>query len=135
MKKAAVAIAVLAFIGMVDAFYISLKRGAGPIECHVTRGCQDVLTSPYSTFAGIPISWFGLAFYIAAFGSAVFQASGSANTLRFVFWLAFAAFAVSLLLTSIQAFVLHSYCEYCLLSAALVTAIFVISAAQKTNQA
>ena len=60
MKLRSILIALLAFIGMVDALYLSIKRNAGPIPCHVTRGCTDVLTSKYSEIAGVPLSWIGL---------------------------------------------------------------------------
>ena len=72
MKTRSVAIAALAFVGMIDALYLSIKRNAGPIPCHVTRGCTDVLTSKYSEIAGIPLSWFGLAFYLVILCLAVF---------------------------------------------------------------
>src|SRR5262245_38996342 len=127
MKARALVVALVAFIGMVDTFYLGLKRDSGPIPCHVTTGCNDVLTSRFSEVAGIPISWFGLLFYVFAFSAAVFEASGSARTLRWIFWPAFAAFVISLVLVGIQAFVLEAFCEYCLVSAALVTTIFLLS--------
>lgn len=126
MKARLLAIALLAFLGMIDALYLSLKRDAGPIPCHVTRGCNDVLTSPYSELASIPISWFGLAFYLVVFSFAVFEAFGFENLLEKIFWPALAAFVTSLALTGIQAFVLRAFCEYCLASAGFVTAIFVL---------
>ena len=73
MKIRPVLIAFLAFIGMVDALYLSIKRNAGPIPCHITRGCTDVLTSKYWEMAGIPLSWLGLAFYVTVFSLAVFN--------------------------------------------------------------
>lgn len=127
MNKRAVAIALISFIGMIDALYLSLKRNAGPIPCHVTRGCTDVVTSQYSALLGIPISVFGLVFYLFVFSLAVFQLSGTGNTLKWIFWPAAAAVAISALLVGIQAFALHAYCEYCLLSAILVLAIFLLS--------
>jgi uncharacterized membrane protein len=127
MKARALAIALVAFLGMVDAFYLSLKRDSGPIPCHVTTGCNDVLTSRFSELAGVPISWFGLAFYLFAFSAAVFEVSGSPNALRWLFWPALAAFLISITLTGIQAFVIRAFCEYCLASAALVTAIFLLT--------
>src|SRR5437879_10466505 len=72
MKTRSAVIAVLAFIGMVDALYLSVKRNAGPIPCHVTRGCTDVLTSRYSEIASVPLSWFGLGFYVVILSLAVF---------------------------------------------------------------
>ncbi len=127
MNRRAVAIALISFIGMIDALYLSLKRNAGPIPCHVTRGCTDVVTSQYSALLGIPISVFGLVFYLFVFSLAVFQLSGTGNTLKWIFWPAAAAVAVSALLVGIQAFALHAYCEYCLLSAILVLTIFLLS--------
>src|SRR5207247_10635382 len=73
MKFRSILIALLAFIGMVDALYLSIKRNAGPIPCHITHGCTDVLTSKYSEVAGIPLSWLGLAFYVTVFSLAVFK--------------------------------------------------------------
>ena|ERR1051326_1117359 len=129
MNKLVLGIALVAFLGMVDTFYISIKRGGPPVPCHVTKGCNDVLKSKYSTLAGIPISWFGLAFYLTVFSCAVFELLGSARLIRLVFWPALAGFLISLGLTSIQAFVLHAFCEYCLMSALFVTTIFILSAA------
>jgi uncharacterized membrane protein len=127
MKARLLAIAALAFLGMVDTLYLSLKREPGSVTCHVTEGCNDVLTSPYSELAGIPISWFGFAFYVSVFSSAVFAGFGSEKPLGWIFWPAAAAFLISLVLTGIQAFVLRAFCEYCLASAALVTGIFLLS--------
>ena len=127
MSKRAVGIALLSFIGMFDALYLSLKRNAGPIPCHVTRGCTDVLTSRYSELMGIPLSAFGLIFYVTVFSLAVFQISGVVKTLNWVFWPAMAGVVISAILVGIQAFALKAYCEYCLLSAILVLSIFLLS--------
>jgi uncharacterized membrane protein len=123
MKTRSVVIAALAFIGMLDALYISLMRNSGPVPCHITHGCTDVLTSRYSVIAGIPISLFGLAFYFVVFTLAIFEYFGS-RTLRLVFFPAGIALVVSGLLVGIQMFILKAFCEYCLLSASLVLGIF-----------
>ena len=135
MSKRVLAIALIAFLGMVDTFYISIKRGGPPVACHVTKGCNDVLTSSYSTVAGIPISWFGLAFYLLVFSLAIFDLSGSANVARIVFWPALAAFVISVCLVGIQAFVIHAYCEYCLMSALFSTSIFALSIPRRSRTA
>ncbi len=127
MKTRAALIALVAFLGMVDTFYLSLKRNSGPIPCHVTSGCNDVLNSEYSEIAGIPLSWIGLAFYFAVFSTAVFELLGTMKTLHWLFYPAGVALLVSALLVGIQAFSLKAFCEYCLLSAAFVTAIFFLS--------
>jgi uncharacterized membrane protein len=132
MKIRSAVIALLAFIGMVDALYLSIKRNAGPIPCHITRGCTDVLTSKYSEIAGIPLSWFGLAFYFAIFSVVIFSFFEDreypvSRLSGLVFYLAGAALIISAFLVGIQAFILKAYCEYCLLSAALVLTIFLLS--------
>src|SRR5579862_1714988 len=132
MKFRSALIGCLAFIGMVDALYLSIKRNAGPIPCHVTHGCTDVLTSRYSEIAGIPLSWFGLAFYITILSLIVFKLFEDANTplnfpLPFIFYLTGAGLVVSALLVGIQAFILKAFCEYCLLSATLVLLMFLLS--------
>jgi uncharacterized membrane protein len=127
MNKRALAIALLSFVGMFDALYLSLKRNAGPIPCHVTRGCTDVLTSRYSELMGIPLSVFGLVFYVFVFSLAIFEILGAGKTLSRLFWPATTGVAVSAILVGIQAFALKAYCEYCLLSAILVLSIFLLS--------
>jgi uncharacterized membrane protein len=132
MKIRPLLIALIAFIGTVDALYLSIKRNAGPIPCHITRGCTDVLTSKYSTVAGIPLSSIGLAFYITILSLAVFTIFEEPNRpltwpLAAIFYLSGAALVVSALLVGVQAFILKAYCEYCLLSAALVLTMFLLS--------
>ena len=132
MKFRSHLIASLAFIGTVDALYLSIKRNAGPIPCHVTRGCEDVLTSKYSEIAGIPLSWFGLLFYVAVLSLAVFKIFEDPDRptnfpFRAIFYLSGVGLIISALLVGIQAFTLKAFCEYCLLSAALVLSIFLLS--------
>jgi uncharacterized membrane protein len=127
MNLRGLTLAILSFAGMIDSLYLSLKRDAGPVSCHITTGCNDVLTSAYSELAGIPISWFGFGFYITAFSLAIFALFGSTQPLKWLLWPATAAFVISLGLVGIQAFVLEAYCEYCLASALLVTGIFGVS--------
>ena len=132
MRVRTILIACLAFVGMFDALYLSIKRNAGPIPCHITHGCSDVLNSKYSVVAGIPLSWFGLAFYVTVFSLAVFKlfedaTSPSEFPLRMIFYLSGLGLIISALLVGIQAFILKAFCDYCLLSATLVLSIFLLS--------
>jgi uncharacterized membrane protein len=132
MKLRPVLIALLAFTGTVDALYLSIKRNAGPIPCHITHGCTDVLSSKYSVVLGIPLSSIGLAFYITILSLAVFTIFEDpehplTRPIEAVFYLSGMALVVSALLVGVQAFILKAYCEYCLLSAALVLTIFLAS--------
>ncbi len=132
MKIRPVLIALLAFAGMVDALYLSIKRNSGPIPCHVTHGCTDVLTSKYSEIGGIPLSWIGLAFYITILSLAIFKIfEDPERPLKFplsaIFYLTGTGLVISALLVGVQAFILKAFCEYCLFSAALVLSMFLAS--------
>ena len=126
MRGRALALILLSFLGLVDTFYLGIKRGK-PVPCSITTGCEEVLNSRFSEVAGIPISWFGFAFYLAVLSAAVFSSFGEHALVKLVFWPALAGFLVSLVLVGIQAFVLHAYCQYCLGSAVLVTLILAVS--------
>jgi|SRR6516164_5794602 uncharacterized membrane protein len=132
MKFRLLPIGCLAFIGMVDALYLSIKRNAGPIPCHVTHGCTDVLTSKYSAIGPVPLSWVGLAFYVTILSLVVFKVFEDVNhplsfPLPALFYLTGAGLVVSALLVGIQAFILKAFCEYCLLSAGLVLTMFLLA--------
>jgi uncharacterized membrane protein len=126
VKGRTLALILLTFLGLVDTLYLGMKRGK-PVPCSITSGCEEVLNSKYSTLAGIPISWFGFAFYLTVFSAAVFAAFGNEAVLRLIFWPILAAFIISMGLVAIQAFVLHAYCQYCLGSAVLATILLVAS--------
>ena len=127
MKQRATAISVVAFLGMVDALYLSVMRGVH-VPCSVTGGCNEVLTSTYSEIFGIPLSMIGLVFYFTVFCLAILHLFEVGNLLRWVFWLALPAFVITLGLLYLQAFVILHFCQYCLASAAFVSTIFLISA-------
>ena len=127
MKHRATAIGVVAFLGMVDALYLTIMRGMH-VPCSVSGGCNEVLTSSYSEVFHIPLSVVGLVFYVTVFSLAVLDAFEVANLLKWVFWLALPGFGITLVLLYLQAFVILHYCQYCLASATFVTTIFLISA-------
>jgi len=126
VRSRALALILLSFLGLVDTLYLGIKRGK-PVPCTITNGCEEVLNSRFSAIAGIPISWFGFAFYLTVFSAAVFASSGDSRLLSLIFWPALAGFLISIALVGVQAFILHAYCQYCLVSAILVTLIFVAS--------
>ena len=83
MSGRALALTLLSFLGLVDTLYLGIKRGT-PVPCSITSGCEEVLNSRFSELAGIPISWFGFAFYLAVFSSTVFAFFGEDRLLRLV---------------------------------------------------
>ena len=127
MKFRAAAIAAVGFLGMVDALYLTVMRGVR-VPCSATGGCNEVLTSEYSTIMGVPLSVIGLVFYVTVFCLAVLDVFEVAPLLKWIFRLALPAFVVTLVLLYLQAFVILHFCQYCLASAAFVTTIFLIAA-------
>ena len=80
----------------------------------------------------MPLSWLGLTFYVTILSLVVFKVfedveSPLAFPLPAVFYLTGAGLVMSALLVGIQAFILKAFCEYCLLSAALVLTMFLLA--------
>ncbi len=53
----------LALIGLGDAFYLSYFQYLNLIPTCAIGGCEQVLTSEYSKFFGVPWSYIGLVYY------------------------------------------------------------------------
>ncbi len=120
-------IAALAFVGMVDAAYVALQTSRGfLLPCGLAGGCDQVLNSAYAAVLGIPVAWFGLAFYLTTAGCALFALFGFEQALRLSLVLVSLAFGFTVYLFYLQAIVIRAFCDYCLLSAFLVTLIFVL---------
>jgi uncharacterized membrane protein len=116
----------LAFFGMIDSAYIGIKSLEGTVlPCTITHGCDEVLSSPYARVGGVSIAWLGLAFYGIITVSGMFVLFGFFRVLRYTLVLACLAFSFSLGLIYLQARVIHAFCDYCLLSALLVSLIFI----------
>ena len=113
-------VAVIALIGLADATFLTIAHLTGDdAVCGSMAGCSQVLGSPYAAFHGIPTAGFGAVAYFAAFSLAVLAAFGYARVKIFLVLLVSAMFLASLYFLYLQAFVLHAFCPFCLLSAAL----------------
>jgi uncharacterized membrane protein len=126
------AIAVLALIGIFDAAYLSAYKLEiiGGITCTV-GSCQQVQNSPQSMLAGIPVSVLGLGAYIALFALAMLgvQPRWAADR-RIALALAVVSgigMLFSAYLTYVEARVIYMWCMYCVISAILITLIFLLS--------
>ena len=125
--------AALSLAGLVLATYLSVAylSGAG-VACGVDGGCGAVTTSEYSRFLGVPVALLGVGGYaILLLGS--LAALGLAQPPAIMRWgiagIAAIGFAFSAYLTATQAFLIGSYCVYCLTSASLMTAIMLLTLA------
>jgi uncharacterized membrane protein len=120
-------IVAVAFLGMIDAAYVALHSAQTfLLPCGFAGGCDQVLSSPYSHFLGIPIAWFGLLFYVSVTGVGLFCLYGFTQLLRFSLVIVSLAFLFTLYLLYLQAWVIRAFCDYCLLSALFVTTLLTL---------
>jgi uncharacterized membrane protein len=126
------ALAALAYAGFVVAAYLALAHYRGYVTpCYLGRGCEAVQTSKYATVLGVPVALAGVAY----FGLMVYLAVGllrgaSASLLRAFQVLALLGALAAIPLFLLQAIVLAAFCSYCLLSEALMLALWVVSILQ-----
>jgi uncharacterized membrane protein len=104
------------------------------VRCTVTSGCSEVLASPYATIGGYPLAAFGALAYFTAFSLATLAAFGSERAGKLLAVLVALMFAMSLWLFYVQAFILHAFCQYCLLSAAITTLLAIIMIARRATR-
>jgi uncharacterized membrane protein len=118
--------AVIALAGLADATYLTVQFLTGEtVVCGGSPDCFKVLGSAYARVGGIPIAAFGVLAYFSVFSFATFAAFEYLRAGKFFALTVWAMFAVTLWLLFVQTFVLHAFCRYCLLSAAL---IFILAA-------
>ena len=116
----------LAFIGFADATFLTVEHFTNSsVPCFITTGCDTVTTSSYSTLGPIPVALLGALYYLAMLIFALLYLDLKKLIFRrLMFWFAFLALADSLYFFYLQAFVLHAYCIYCLISAVVALLIF-----------
>jgi uncharacterized membrane protein len=116
---AAIVMALIALLGLADATYLTVMHLAGDDAlCGSSAGCSEVLGSVYASVGGIPTAAFGAVAYFVVFSAAVCVAFDYRRA-RTVLVIAVAGmFLATLGFLGLQAFVLHAFCPFCLLSAA-----------------
>jgi uncharacterized membrane protein len=113
-------LALIALLGLADATFLTVAHLTGDdAVCGSRIGCSTVLGSTYATIHEIPTAAFGALAYFTVFSLAVLVASGFVRMRRFLIVVVSVMFLASLYFLYLQAFVLHAFCPYCLLSAAL----------------
>jgi uncharacterized membrane protein len=115
-----VIVAAISLAGLANATYLTVAHLTGEdVVCGSLVGCSAVLTSVYASVGPIPTAAFGALAYFAAFSFATLAAFGYTRARFFLSLVVAGMFAVTLGLLYVQAFVLHAFCPFCLLSAAL----------------
>ncbi|MFB6347361.1 MAG: vitamin K epoxide reductase family protein [bacterium] len=119
----------LAVSGMVLTLYltwVSINGSVGVI-CSANSGCEDVLTSAYSQFLGLPTSFYGFSYYLAfTLLLAVYpliSSSSRAYVLNVLLSLTVFAFFISAYLTVYSIETIGATCPYCLASFGIITAL------------
>jgi uncharacterized membrane protein len=126
------AIALLALAGFFIALYLWLHKIGfiGQLACG-TGGCEVVQTSRYAELFGLPVALYGVIGYAALFTVSL-VATSPANLARrapdvMLAALATAGFAFTAYLTAVELFVIHAVCRWCAGSAAVISAIWVLT--------
>ena len=126
------AIVVLALVGLLIATSLWLhKIGViGVLQCG-TGACESVQTSRYAELFGVPVAFVGVAGYAVLLVVGLVGLQPSFATDRRIAvalaTLSTAGLGFTLYLTAIELFVLHAICRWCVVSAALITAIWALS--------
>ena len=127
MKKLYAVAALLSLFGIADALYLTIEHVTGQsVRCTIISGCSEVLSSPYAVMAGIPLAAIGAAAYFTVFSLAILALFGYRIAGKLLLPMVSAMFLISLWLIYLQAFVIREFCQYCLLSAAITLALFVV---------
>ena len=121
-NKPFVFLLVLSLAGFFNSSYLTILHYKNIIPpCTLARGCETVLTSQFSVIFGVPIALFGSLFFLTLI---ILLLLGKSNYFKL---LILAGVVVSIILFCIQAFILHAFCQYCLISEAIILGIFVFS--------
>ena len=119
--------ALVSLIGLADAIYLTVEHITGAsLRCTIISGCSEVLSSPYAQVGPLPLAAVGAASYFVVFSLAVLAAFGYPLVGLLLKTLLGLMFLTTLWLLYLQAFVIHHFCQYCLLSAAVTTVLTLI---------
>jgi uncharacterized membrane protein len=119
--------ALVSLIGLGDAIYLTVQHITGAsLRCTIISGCSEVLSSPYAQLGSVPLAALGAAAYFVVFSLAILAAFAYPLVKLLLKILLGLMFLTTLWLLYLQAFVIHHFCQYCLLSAAVTTALTLI---------
>jgi uncharacterized membrane protein len=128
------AMALISLAGLADAVFLTVERLTGSsLTCVVTANCSEVLASPYATIGSIPIAMLGAVAYFLVFSAATLSAFGHRWAETFLVLLIGPMLGATFWLLYVQAFVLHAFCDYCLLSAVFTFALLGLIFAQRVR--
>ena len=132
MKKINVIALIAAIIGALDSIYLSwVKLSHNETLCAPGLGdCFTVNTSVYSEIYGVPIALFGLAAYLLIIAIFLFESRSAflqENGSMALFGISLIGVLYSIYLSYLEAYVIHAWCPYCVLSAVMIVVVFIVS--------
>ena len=128
------AIALLALVGFFIALYLWLHQigVGGELKCG-SGGCDTVQTSAWAEQLGIPVAFYGVVGYAAILAVALLGLQpawlGRRGPIILLAALATGGLLFGGWLTYLELFVIHAICRWCVASAAIITAIWIVSLA------
>jgi uncharacterized membrane protein len=132
-------VAALSLAGIFISVYLTLyKLGViGELTCSI-GSCETVNASRWSVFLGLPVAAWGLLFYIDVFVIAAIGTTARFEDVPLISVVLAAEAAIGVVfsawLTYLELAVIHAICIWCITSAAIVTAIFLVSVADLREQ-
>lgn len=119
--------AALAGLGIAVATYIAIAEAGGGAPACVAGGggCETVANSAYAELAGVNVAVIGIVGYALLLGAAIAPGDGA----RFAgFLLALVGFGFSAYLTYLELFDIEATCQWCVISALLMTGLLATNA-------
>lgn len=128
------AVAVLALIGLFLSGYLLLYHLGyyGGLVCGEGGSCEYVQASSFASFLGWPVAGWGVGWYAAVLVLSLLAVQPGLGERPWMgtllSFLAVGGIAFTIYLTSVELFVLRAICRWCVGSAVIATAIFVLVA-------
>ena len=126
--------AVISLLGLFLGAYLTLYKFGyvGSLVCNVSS-CEQVQTSRWSIFLGFPVATWGLGFYVVMLALSLVGLQEGYEDSRPLSLALLILSGVGLVFTAwlnyLEAFVINAWCEWCIASAVMVVALFVLALA------
>ena len=123
--------ALVALVGVFVALYLALYKAGiiGALACG-TGGCETVQTSKWAKFLGLPVAFWGVAYYVVVFAltMAALQERWADSRRLLLALVVLTGWGVifSAWLTYLELFVIHAICRWCVVSAVIAVVLFAL---------
>ncbi len=120
----------LALAGLGDTLYLSYFQYLNAVPGCAIGSCETVLTSVYSKFLGVPLSYIGLVYYLYMLGLAILLAIEPRSFALRLGALIYALIGLGYSMYFefyIQAYLIGALCLYCGISAAVTLLLFLVA--------